>query len=386
MKNMAIRPDTAAPQLTQDEILRYSRHLITPEVGMAGQLKLKQAKVLCIGAGGLGSAITIYLAAAGVGKLGLVDSDVVEVSNLQRQILHGTSDVGRAKLASARDTLLEINPHVGLETYETRLSRQNALEILKDYDLVVDGTDNIPSRYLLSDACVLLRKPLVHGSVYRFEGQVTVFDASQGPCYRCLYPNPPSPEVVQRIAVGGILGVQPGIIGCIQALEVIKLIVGKGKPLIGRLLVFDGVNLKFREVHLRKDPACPACGTRPSISEELIDYEAFCGIRALAPPAAGAPPEISPQELRRMIEQGEPLILVDVREPQEVEGGRISGARSIPLGDLLFHLHEFSWADTLVVYSQSGARSREAAEILLNANFRKTRLLQGGFRAWTEQA
>jgi molybdopterin/thiamine biosynthesis adenylyltransferase/rhodanese-related sulfurtransferase len=372
--------------LTREEIVRYSRHLITPEVGMAGQLKLKQAKVLCIGTGGLGSVIAIYLAAAGVGKLGLVDSDVVEVSNLQRQILHGTSDVGRTKLASARDTLREINPHVKLETYETRLSRQNALEILKDYDVVVDGTDNVPSRYLLSDACVLLRKPLVHGSVYRFEGQATVFDAQRGPCYRCVYPNPPAPEVVERIAVGGILGVQPGIIGCIQALEVIKLIVGKGKPLIGRLLVFDGVNLKFREVKLRKDPACPACGPHPTINEQLIDYEAFCGIRGPAPHAASPPPEISPAELRRIIAERQPLILVDVREPQEVQSGQIPGALSIPLGNLLFHLHEFSWADTLVVYSQMGARSREAAEILLNANFRKTRVLRGGFRAWQEQA
>lgn len=383
---MATRPVIAAPQLTKDEILRYGRHLITPEVGMAGQLMLKQAKVLCIGTGGLGSASTIYLAAAGVGKLGLVDSDVVEVSNLQRQILHGTSDVGRTKLASARDTLREINPHVELATYETRLSRQNALEILQDYDVVVDGTDNVPSRYLLSDACVLLRKPLVHGSVYRFEGQTTVFDAQRGPCYRCVYPNPPSPEVVQRIAVGGILGVQPGIIGCIQALEVIKLIVGKGKPLVGRLLVFDGVNLKFREVKLRKDPACPACGTHPTISEQLIDYEAFCGIRAPALPAPATPLEIAPQELRKMIEERQPLIVVDVREPQEFKAGRIPGARSIPLGDLLFHLHEFSWADTLVVYSQLGARSREAAETLLNANFRKTRILQGGFQAWIEQS
>jgi molybdopterin/thiamine biosynthesis adenylyltransferase/rhodanese-related sulfurtransferase len=386
MKDMATGRFVGQPQLTKDEVLRYGRHLITPEVGMAGQLKLKQAKVLCVGTGGLGSAITIYLAAAGVGKLGVVDADVVEVSNLQRQVLHGTSDVGRPKVASARDTLQEINPHVAVETYETRLCRQNALEIVKGYDLVVDATDNVPSRYLLSDACVLLRKPLVHGSVFRFEGQATVFDAARGPCYRCVYPDPPSPELVQRIAVGGILGVQPGIIGCIQALEVIKLIVGKGKPLIGRLLVFDGVNLRFREVKLRKDPACAACGTHPTITEQLIDYEAFCGVRAPAPHAAGAPPEMSPQELRRMMEQGEPLILVDVREPQEVESGRIPGARSIPLRDLLFHLHEFSWADTLVVYSQSGARSREAAETLLNANFRKTRVLRGGFRAWQEQA
>jgi len=371
--------------LTKDEILRYSRHLITPEVGMEGQLKLKQAKVLVIGTGGLGSAITLYLAAAGVGTLGLVDSDVVEVSNLQRQVLHGTSDVGRAKLASARDTLLEINPYVQLTTFETRFSRQNALQIASAYDMVVDGADNLPTRYLASDVCVLLKKPLVHGSVFRFEGQATVFCTANGPFYRCLYPDPPPPDLVQRIAVGGILGVQPGIIGCIQALESIKLIIGKGRPLTGRLLSFDGLNLKFREVRLRKDPACVACGDQPSIDERLIDYEAFCGIRAPVAAAAGAA-EIAPQELKGRLAQAKPLILLDVREPEEYEAGHVPGARSIPLDRLLYHLHEFTWADELVVYGGSEEGAQKAAETLCTANFRKTRILKGGFQAWMKEA
>lgn len=372
--------------LTQEEILRYSRHLITPEVGMAGQLKLKQAKVLCIGTGGLGSAISIYLAAAGVGKLGLVDADVVEVSNLQRQVLHGTSDVGRPKLDSARDTLREINPYVEIATHDVRFSRGNALAIARNYDLVVDGTDNLPTRYLASDACVLLGKPLVHGSVYRFEGQATVLCTKDGPCYRCVYPDPPPPEIVQRIAVGGILGVQPGIIGCLQALEAIKLIVGKGKPLIGRLLTFDGLHLKFREVRLRKDPACQACGIHPSINETLIDYDAFCGIRAQVVPTQAGIAQVTARELRALVEAGRSLILIDVRERREYAAGHIPGAQSIPLGDLLYHVHEFTWADDIVVYSDAGGRSKEAAEILLIANFRKTRILEGGYRAWRDVA
>jgi adenylyltransferase/sulfurtransferase len=376
---------TGEVELTKEEILRYARHLITPEVGMAGQLKLKQASVVCVGTGGLGSPISIYLAAAGVGKLGLVDSDVVELSNLQRQVLHGTSDVGRTKLASARDTLHEINPHVALRTYDTRLSRQNALEILQDYDVVVDGTDNLPSRYLLSDVCVLLGKPLVHGSVFRFQGQATVLCTKEGPCYRCIYPEPPPPEIVQRIAVGGILGVQPGIIGCIQTLEVIKLIVGKGKPLIGRLLVFDGMNLSFRELTLRKDPECEACGARPRLTRDLVDYEAFCGVRAAAQPAAGIR-EVTGEELRQILAEERPCILIDVRAPQEYEAGHIPGAVSIPLGEILFHLHEFTWADDIVVYSGADGRAQTAAETLLGFNFRRTRVLAGGFPAWTESS
>jgi molybdopterin/thiamine biosynthesis adenylyltransferase/rhodanese-related sulfurtransferase len=374
-------PALALPtQLSEDEITRYARHLITPEVGLAGQLKLKQAKVVCIGSGGLGSPISIYLTAAGVGTLGLVDSDVVETSNLQRQVLHGTGDIGRLKLDSARDMLLDINPYLNLQTHNTRFSRQNAFDILTDYDIVVDGTDNLPTRYLLSDACVLLGKPLVHGSVYRFQGQATVFDARRGPCYRCVYPEPAPPELVQRIAVGGILGVQPGIIGCIQALEVIKLILGKGEPLIGRLLVFEGVSLKFREVKLRKDPACPSCGEHPTITRELMDYEAFCGIKPA--PASVPGQEISSEELRDLIAGKKPFVLIDVREPGEFQAGHIEGARSIPLGELLFHLHEFSWADDFVVYSGADTRAEQAVRALAKFNFRRTRILAGGYPAW----
>jgi len=372
--------------LSQDEILRYARHLITPEVGMEGQLKLKQASVLCVGTGGLGSPITIYLAAAGIGKLGLVDSDVVDVSNLQRQVLHGTRDVGRPKLDSARDTLRELNPFVEVATYDARFSRQNALAIARDYDIVVDGTDNIPSRYLLSDVCVLLGKPLVHGSVYRFEGQVTVFDAKQGPCYRCVYPDPPPPELVQRIAVGGILGVQPGIIGCIQALEVIKRVVGKGKPLIGRLLTLDSMNLRFREVKIQKNPQCVACGPHASLSEQLFDYEEFCGLRGAGPAAGPGGSEITVPELQTLIDAGRPFILIDLRAPKRSEAERIPGARPIPLPEVLFHLHEFTWADTLILYGESDEEAEEAAKTFRQANFRKTRVLKGGIAAWREEA
>ena len=369
--------------LTRDEILRYSRHLITPEVAMEGQLKLKQAKVLVIGTGGLGSAITLYLAAAGVGRLGLVDSDVVEESNLQRQILHGTSDVGRPKLASARDTLHEINPYVEITVYETRFSRDNALRLAKPYDIIVDGTDNLPTRYAASDACVLLGKPLVHGSVYRFEGQASVFCAKDGPCYRCVYPDPPPPEVVQRIAVGGVLGVQPGIIGSIQALETIKLILGKGRPLIGRLLSFDGLNLRFREVRLHKDPACIACGTNPTITEELMDYEAFCGVSK--PPTAAVPEtEMTPRELKQILEAQRPIILLDVRSRARFEAGHIPGARSVPVDELPHHLHEFTWADEIVVYGDSDNQTQQALETLHLGKFSRTRVLRGGLQGWGE--
>jgi molybdopterin/thiamine biosynthesis adenylyltransferase/rhodanese-related sulfurtransferase len=372
---------TYAPSLSQEEILRYARHLITPEVGMEGQLKLKQAKVLVIGTGGLGSAITLYLAAAGIGRLGLVDSDVVEVSNLQRQILHGTSDVGRPKLASACDTLLEINPYVEIAIYDTRFARENALRLVEPYDIVVDGTDNLPTRYAASDACVLLGKPLVHGSVYRFEGQASVFCTKEGPCYRCVYPEPPPPDLVQRIAVGGILGVQPGIIGSIQALETIKLIVGKGKPLIGRLLAFDGLNLRFREVRLRKDPACLACGANPTITEELVDYQEFCGVRRSSA-AASASTDISPQELRKALDEQKSIILLDLRERGEFEASHIPGARSVPVDDLLYHLHEFTWADEIVIYGDLQEQTGQAIETLRIANFRKVRILEGGYQAW----
>lgn len=380
-----LTPNPGVPvQLSEEEIARYARHLITPEIGMAGQLKLKQARVLQIGTGGLGSPITMYLAAAGVGKLGLVDSDVIEVSNLQRQILHGTSDVGRLKLDSARDTLADINPHVEVQCYNMRFSRQNALEIVQDYDIVVDGTDNLATRYLLSDVCVLLGKPLVHASVFRFEGHITVFDAKRGPCYRCVHPEPPPPGFVQRLSVGGILGVQPGVAGCIQALEVIKLIVGKGSPLIGRMLVFDGVNLKFREVQVRKDPDCVACGTQPTITRDLPDYEAFCGVKPA--PAAAISPEISAVELKQWLAEQRPVVLLDVRDAAEFDAGSIPGARSVPLSELLFHVHEFSWGDDIVVFGEGDSLATAAAERLRKFNFRRTRVLQGGIRAWRDSA
>lgn len=380
MRTLTNIPDV---QLTQDEIARYARHLITPEVGMAGQLKLKQAKVICIGTGGLGSPISIYLTAAGVGNLGLVDSDVVESSNLQRQILHGTSDIGRLKIDSARDMLLDINPYLQLQTYNTRLSRQKALAILQDYDILIDGTDNLPSRYLLSDVCTLLGKPLVHGSAYRFQGHVTVFCAKGGPCYRCVYPEPTPPDLVQKIAVGGILGVQPGIIGCIQALEVIKLILGKGEPLVGRLLVLDGMSLRFREVKLRKDPECPACGAHPTITRDLMDYDAFCGVQAPEIATPLEPVEILPRELRAMIADQKPVVLIDVREAADHCTGSIPGTRSIPLSELLYHLHDFTWADDIVVYGAADEHAQQAAETLQKFGFHKTRVLKGGFEAWS---
>ena len=369
--------------LSEEEITRYARHLITPEVGLAGQLKLKQAKVLVVGTGGLGSPISIYLAAAGVGKLGLMDADVVEASNLQRQILHGTEDVGRLKLDSARDTLRSINPLVEVETHNALLSRANALEVIPHYDIVVDGTDNVPSRYLLSDACVLAGKPLVHGSIFRFQGQVAVFCTKDGPCFRCAFPEPPPPDIVQKIAVGGVIGVQPGIIGCLQALEALKLIVGNGKPLVGRLLVFDGVNLKFREARLQKDPACVACGTHPTITRDLPDYEAFCGLRPQAPPAAPKA-EITSSELAGLLREKKPLVLLDVREQGEFEKSHIPGARSIPLGELLYHVHEFTWADDIVVYSGADALAQQAAARLRQFKFRRTRVLTGGFQSWSQ--
>src|SRR5437667_8767495 len=330
MNIMATLTVTPPAQLTKDEILRYSRHLIMPEVGMEGQLKLKHAKVLCIGAGGLGSPLALYLAAAGVGKLGIVDFDVVDFTNLQRQIIHDTNDVGRPKLASAKDTIADINPNVEVVAYETRLTSENALDIFRDYDIVADGTDNFPTRYLVNDACVLLDKPNVYGSIFRFEGQASVFHAKRGPCYRCLYSEPPPPGLVPSCAEGGVLGVLPGIIGSIQATEVVKLILGKGEPLVGRLVLFDALKLQFRELKLEKDPDCPVCGSHPSVTE-LIDYEAFCGIGA-EPSYDGA--EITAQELKTEWERNPDLLVIDVREPHEYEIAHIDGAVLIPLGEL----------------------------------------------------
>src|ERR687889_142336 len=332
-----VESPNGALELSNEEIARYSRHLIMPEVALEGQKQLKAAKVLTVGTGGLGSPLALYLAAAGIGTIGIVDFDVVDESNLQRQIIHGTSDVGRKKMESARDTILDINPNVKVEAYEDPLTSENALDTIKDYDIIVDGTDNFATRYLVNDACVLLGKPNVYGSIFRFEGQASVFATAGGPCYRCLYPEPPPPGLVPSCAEGGVLGVLPGIIGTIQALETIKWIIGAGESLIGRLLLFDALKLRFRELQLRKDPSCPLCGQNPTI-RELIDYEAFCGIGA-APAYQG--PEITAEELAgEMRQKGADLVLIDVREPHEWDIAHIDGARLIPLGQLPERLSE----------------------------------------------
>ncbi|MDQ3224916.1 MAG: molybdopterin-synthase adenylyltransferase MoeB [Gemmatimonadota bacterium] len=368
--------------LSHAEMLRYSRHLLLPEVGVAGQRKLKSARVLTIGAGGLGSPLSLYLAAAGVGTIGIVDFDVVDLTNLQRQIVHGTSTLGRSKLDSAEERLTDLNPNVRIERHETRLTSQNALEILREYDIVVDGTDNFPTRYLVNDACVLLGKPNVYGSIFRFEGQASLFYAPKGPCYRCLYSEPPPPGLVPSCAEGGVLGVLPGIIGSIQALETIKWIIGAGNSLLGRLVLFDALKLRFRELELRKDPACPICGPNPSI-RELIDYEAFCGIGA-EPAYAG--PEVTAEELRREREEkGGDLVLIDVREPHEWDIVHIDGARLIPLSQLPERLSELDGHAEIVTHCHHGARSMKALEILKGAGFGKVRSLAGGIDAWAER-
>lgn len=371
-------------QLSKEEILRYSRHLIMPEVGMEGQLKLKQAKVLCIGAGGLGSPLALYLAAAGVGRLGVVDFDVVDFTNLQRQVIHDTDDVGRPKLASARETIADINPNVEVVAYETRLTSENALDIFKDYDVIADGTDNFPTRYLVNDACVLLGKPNVYGSIFRFEGQASVFYAKEGPCYRCLYPEPPPPGLVPSCAEGGVLGVLPGIVGCIQALETVKLVLGKGTRLVGRLLLFDALNLKFRELKLRKDPDCPICGTHPTILK-LIDYEQFCGIRGEEHAVTTKVPEIAAKEVKKMMDERKPFVLIDVREPHEFQICRIPGSTLIPLGDVPRRMNELNSADEIVVHCRSGQRSAQAVDLLMKAGFRKIHNLKGGVLAWANE-
>ena len=367
------------PELSHEEILRYSRHLILPDVGVEGQRKLKAARVLLVGAGGLGSPAALYLAAAGVGTLGIVDFDVVDRTNLQRQILHGTSQLGRPKLESARERLHDINPHVRVETFETRLTSERALDIIRDFDVVADGTDNFPTRYLVNDACVLLGKPNVYGSIFRFEGQASVFYAKEGPCYRCLYPEPPPPGLVPSCAEGGVLGVLPGIIGSIQALETLKLLLGAGDTLIGRLLLFDALQLRFRELRLEKDPACPVCGAHPTVTS-LIDYEAFCGIGA-EPAYDGA--EITAPVLREEWARNPALLVVDVREPHEAEIACIPGARLIPLSELPERLHELDGHAELVTHCHHGLRSLKALEILKAAGFSKVRSLKGGIDAWS---
>jgi MoaD family protein len=377
------------PGLSNQEIARYSRHLIMPEVSMEGQKRLKAASVLMIGTGGLGAPLGLYLAAAGVGRLGIVDFDVVDESNLQRQVVHGTRDVGRPKIESARDRLSDINPHITIDTFETRLTSENALELFRDYDIVVDGTDNFPTRYLVNDACVLTGKPNVYGSIFRFEGQASVFWAERGACYRCLYPEPPPPGLVPSCAEGGVLGVLPGIVGAIQANETIKLILGGGEPLINRLLLFDAWKMRFRELKLRKDPACPVCGENATI-KELIDYEEFCGLRpqpaqAAAEHAQGPElEEITAIEFKRRLDSGDELQIIDVREPHEYEIARIPGSKLIPLGQVVERAGEIDKTRETVVHCKGGVRSAKAIEALKRAGFPGRLInLKGGITAWS---
>jgi adenylyltransferase/sulfurtransferase len=373
------------PELTRDEFQRYSRHLIMPEVGVEGQRKLKAARILCVGAGGLGAPATMYLAAAGVGTLGLVDFDVVDATNLHRQIIYGTNDVGRPKLQAAKARLETINPEVNVVTHEATLTSKNALEILRGYDIVVDGTDNFQTRYLVNDACVLLGIPNVYGSIFRFDGQASVFAAPGGPCYRCIYPEPPPPGLVPSCAEGGVLGVLPGIIGVIQATEAIKLVLGAGQPLVGRLLLYDALSMNFRTLKLRRDAGCPVCGDAPTI-RELIDYDAFCGITP-AKPAASAPavPSISVRELKERFDRNEDVFLVDVREPSEYQICRIPGSKLIPLGQLRARANELDRSQEIVVHCKMGGRSAKAVAQLQELGFGRVRNLTGGILAWIDE-
>ena len=373
--------------LTNEEVARYSRHLIMPEVGMEGQLKLKAARALCVGAGGLGSPVALYLAAAGVGTLGIVDFDDVDYSNLQRQIIHGTPDVGRSKLESAKSRLNALNPEVEVVTYEMALSSQNALDLFADYDLVVDGTDNFPTRYLVNDACVIQGKPNIYGSIFRFEGQVSVFATKDGPCYRCLYPEPPPPGLVPSCAEGGVLGILPGVIGTLQATEAIKVILEVGEPLVGRFLIFDALRMRFRELKLRKDDDCPVCGARPTVTE-LIDYEQFCGITPAAPAGTLSPEaddEATVEELKARLDGQDAFLLLDVREPREFEICRIPGSVLIPLGDLPSRLSELEGHDAMIVHCKSGIRSGKAVSFLREAGYSEARNLKGGILAWIDR-
>ena len=374
----------ATENLTNEEILRYSRHLIMPEVGMEGQLKLKKAKVLLIGTGGLGAPLGLYLAAAGVGQLGLVDFDVVDFTNLQRQVTFGSSDVGKPKSEAARARLSNLNPDIQVQAFDTKLTSANALELFRDFDIIVDGTDNFPTRYLVNDACVLLGKPNVYGSIFRFEGQVTIFGMPDGPCYRCLYPEPPPPGLVPSCAEGGVLGVLPGIVGSIQAMETIKLILGSGRNLTGRLLLFDALEMGFREFKLRKNPKCPMCGEHRTI-DKLIDYYEFCGVRGEEAPAPDLKvPEIMPRELKARLDRGEDLFILDVREPHEYQICNLRG-HLIPLGELPRRVHELDSSREIVAHCRSGKRSAEAVDFLRKAGFRKILNLKGGILAWSDE-
>jgi adenylyltransferase/sulfurtransferase len=376
-------PEGSLPQLSADELRRYSRHVLLPNVTTTGQRRLKAARVLIVGAGGLGSPVALYLAAAGVGLLGLVDFDTVDITNLQRQLLHGTADIGRSKLESARERLLDMNPHVHVELHPTRLTSDNALEIMGDYDLVVDGTDNFATRYLTNDACVILGIPNVYGSVYRFEGQASVFAAESGPCYRCLFREPPPPGLVPSCAEGGVLGVLPGMIGTIQANESIKLLMGIGEPLIGKLLLVDALTGAFRTVTIRKDPECPACGTHEI--RELIDYDLFCGIPIAEPEVAASTGEITPRELADRIARGDTPRIIDVREPHEWAIARIPGAELIPLAMLGATQSKLDPAAEIVILCHSGVRSLWAARHLREAGFKKVLNLTGGIARWSDE-
>lgn len=380
-----VEPQVAETTLSNDEIMRYSRHLIMPEVALSGQEKLKAAKVLLIGAGGLGAPLGLYLAAAGVGTIGVVDSDVVDVTNLQRQVIYATSDIDRPKLEASAERLRDLNPHIKIVPYEVRLTSENALEIFKDYDIIIDGTDNFPTRYLVNDACVMLGKPNVYGSIFRFEGQISVFDATQGPCYRCLYPEPPPPGLVPSCAEGGVLGVLPGTVGVMQATEAVKLILGIGEPLIGRLLRYDALGMRFKEYKLRKDPQCPVCGENPTVTE-LIDYMEFCGVTPEPKPTEVVAPEwqITPVELAAKRSAGWNPLVVDVREPHEREIGLIPDSVLIPVGEIPARMHELDTSRDIVLYCRSGVRSARALEQLRSAGFTKLKNLTGGILAWSD--
>ena len=377
-----LEQQTAA--LSNEEIARYSRHLILPEVGLEGQLKLKQAKVVMIGAGGLGAPVGLYLAAAGVGRIGLVDFDVVDASNLQRQVIHGTRDLGRKKLDSAADRMTDINPNLQIDKFDTGLTSENALEILRDYDLVIDGTDNFPTRYLVNDACVLLKKPNVYGSIFRFEGQATVFAYQDGPCYRCLYPEPPPPGLVPSCAEGGVLGILPGLIGVVQATEAVKIILGIGETLKNRLLLYDALQMRFRELKLRKDRDCPVCGDHPTVTK-LIDYQVFCGVKPMTPSQATPEGAIDPTEVKSKLDRGDDFVLIDVREPHEFQIARIPGSKLIPLGELPKHLSELDPSAEIVAHCKGGGRSQQAVDLMKQNGFRNVRNMTGGITAWSDK-
>lgn len=374
------------PELSHPEILRYSRHLLIPEVGLDGQRKLKAASVLVIGTGGLGSPVALYLAAAGIGRIGLVDYDVVDFSNLQRQVIHGTSTIDKLKVQSARERMLDLNPDIQVDIYNEPFTSSNAMQIAENYDLIIDGTDNFPTRYLTNDLCVLTGKPNVYGSIFRFDGQASVFDARRGPCYRCLFPEPPPPGLVPSCAEGGVLGVLPGTIGTIQATEAIKLILDVGEPLIGRLLLYNALDMSFEFVKLRKNPKCKVCGPEPEVTE-LIDYDAFCGVPGynLEEGAVGGDWDITAPELADRLKTGNDLRLLDVREPHELEISRLEGATVIPLGQLAARLSELDSAEDMVVLCKAGTRSARALELLVSAGFRKVKNLKGGINAWAKE-